>query len=710
MRFATLTLILLASPAFAQLPNPRLNSVFPCGARQGTTVECAIAGGEITDATDLDFSHKGITAKPAGPGKFNVTVAKGVPVGQYDVRAVTPFGISNFRAFVVGDVPEVVEKEPNDEPSQAMRVTLPCVANGRIEKPADIDHWVFAAKKGQRIMLNCWAWRNDSQLDGTLLLTDSQGKELAYSGDYYGRDPFIDFTAPADGDYTVKVWDFVYGGGSDSFYRLHIGSLPHIDAILPAAITPGTKSTITIYGRNLPGGKPAPDGAAIQGRPLEVITREVTAPKDQASMLKTDEAIRPGQSQLDGMAYRLTTPEGSSNPLFLGFTSDKIVLEKEPNEDRATAQKLTIPCDVSGAFGAPGDRDTFAFTAKKGEKVVVEVFGQRQSGLIDPNLTVTDPAGKKLNIGNGSLRNIGLLKFTTQSNDGRWDLVAPSDGEYTVQLRDLYYQQRGEARFTYRLSLRAPREDFRVIVSPSHDVQPDATIIGQGGRHYADVFAFRQDGFDGPILVQATDLPPGVSCDPVTIGPGKTSAPLVFSAAKDAPIGYGVIRVTGSSTIDGKSVSRPARGGGLAWPTVNTPGIARMADSIVIAVRPATPFSVTATPVSVNVAAGEKLSIAIQLERTAGWEGDVQLAGYDLPVNSTVALVTVGKAATEGKVELTIPAKAKAGTYTFTINGAGQAPRDYGRPADPKGTKAGNVRAVYPSNPITVTVVDSAAK
>ena len=66
----------------------------------------------------------------------------------------------------------------------------------------------------------CWAWRIDSQLDGTLMVYDPQGKEIAYNGDYYGKDPFIDFTAPEDGDYTVAVWDFVYGGGTDYFYRL----------------------------------------------------------------------------------------------------------------------------------------------------------------------------------------------------------------------------------------------------------------------------------------------------------------------------------------------------------------------------------------------------------------------------------------------------------------------------------------------------------
>ena len=259
----------MVSAAHAQLPMPRLNSIFPCGARQGTSVECTIAGGDLDGASGLYFSHPGIRAEPAGLNKFKVTVGPDVPLGPHDVRAVTPRGLSNFRAFVVGDWPEVLEKEPNDE--QAQRVTLSVVINGRADKQTDVDHYVFTAKKGQRIIINCWAWRIDSQLDATLRVYDPTGKELAYNGDYYGKDPFIDFTAPDDGDYIVKIWDFVYGGGNDSFYRLHIGSLPHLDAVIPAAVKPGAKTKVTLYGRNLPGGKPAPEQIRSGGRPLEFL-------------------------------------------------------------------------------------------------------------------------------------------------------------------------------------------------------------------------------------------------------------------------------------------------------------------------------------------------------------------------------------------------------------------------------------------------------
>jgi hypothetical protein len=702
----------LVTPAHAQLQIPRLNSIFPCGGKQGTTLECVLAGSELNDASGLYFSHPGITAQPAGPGKFKVAVAKDVPVGPYDVRVITPLGLSNFRAFVVGDLPEVQEKEPNNEPIQAQRVSLPVVINGRMDGGADVDYYVFAAKKGQRILINCWAWRLDSQLDGTLQLYDPKGKELAYSGDYYGRDPFIDFTAPEDGDYTVKIWDFVYSGGSDFFYRLHIGSLPHIDAVIPAALKPGSKNTVTIYGRNLPGGKPAP-GMEIQGRPLEMIMREIDAPADLAHALnlRTGEAIRPSQSSLDGMAYRLITPEGSSNPIFLAFTNYPILVEKEPNNDRESAQRLPIPCDVTGSFSPIGDKDCYTFLAKKGEKLIIEIFGQRQSGLIDPLVTGFDPKGKRIFTGdNGFGRNIGQIRFTTNTRDVRWEFTPPADGIYAVQVRDHYYQQRGSMRFIYRLCIRRPEPDFRLIVVPNHEVQPDATVVGRGGRHWMDVLAFRNDGFDEPICIEATNLPPGVACDPVVIGPGKTSAPLVFSATKDAPLGHAAIRVTGKATIDGALTTRVARGGGLTWQTTNTPGIARMADSIVLAVRNSVPFVLTATPSATKVHAGDKVSIRVQVGRADSWNENVQLAGLDLPQGSNLPLAMVAKGSGEAKVELTLPPNLKPGTYSFCVSGAGQAPRDFVREADTSRPRGANVRIVLPSNPVTITVEAPAKK
>jgi hypothetical protein len=705
--FLALGVLALAGPTRAQLPSARLNSIFPCGARQGTTVECVIAGTDLDGANGLDFSHPGLTAKPIGASRYEVTVASDVPPGPYDVRAVTPRGLSNFRAFTVGDWPETTEAEPNDAPGQAQRVTLPVVINGRIDKTTDVDSFAFTARKGERVLIDGWAFRIDSRLDATVSVLDARGKELAYSGDYAGKDPFLDLTVPEDGDYVVKIWDFVYGGGSDYVYRLWIGGIPHLDAVIPAAVRAGERRTLTLLGRNLPGGQPAPEGLQEPGVRLEVITREVdlSAGAAVAATLRGGEAVRPPQTALDGMAYRLTAPEGSSNPIFLGFSDAPGAIEQEPNNLRAAPQQIPFPSEITGSFAPAGDVDYYAFLVPKGEKVVVEVYGERQSGQIDPFLAGFDPSGKRTFFGDdGATRDIGQLRFSTRTRDARWEFTAPADGPYLVQVRDLYYQQRGAARFGYRLSIRRPEPDFRLLAVPTHEIQPDATTVGRGGRSWIDVLALRNDGFDGPIRVQADNLPAGVDCEPVVIGPGKTSAPLVFHAASDAPIGHTSVRITGTASIGGRELTRQARGGGLTWPTVNTPGIARMADTVPVAVRESPPFVLSATPLKTEVHAGDKLPIAVSLEREADWSGAVQLSGFDLPPGATFALVNVPAKSGDGKVELVLPSTLRPGPYSFTVQGAGQVPRDYLAQRDPKKPRGNNVRAVFPSNSITITV------
>ncbi len=67
-------------------------------------------------------------------------------------------------------------------------------------------------------------------------------------------------------------------------------------------------------------------------------------------------------------------------------------------------------------------------------------------------------------------------------------------------------------------------------------------------------------------------------------------------------------------------------------------------------------------------------------------------------------LVAVPKGSTEAKVELSLPANLKPGTYSFCVSGAGQAPKDFVRAADPARPRGVSGRIVLPSNAITIVV------
>src|SRR5438552_1207696 len=126
--------------------------------------------------------------------KLKVTIAADAPIGNHDVRLVSKYGLSNPRVFVVGDQTEVAEKEPNNDVTEAQRVELNTTINGAIAAPTDVDYFVFAGKKGQRVVVSCLASSLDSRLLPEIELYDAAGKRLAYNRNYHHADALCDAT------------------------------------------------------------------------------------------------------------------------------------------------------------------------------------------------------------------------------------------------------------------------------------------------------------------------------------------------------------------------------------------------------------------------------------------------------------------------------------------------------------------------------------
>src|SRR5262249_44356676 len=84
-------------------------------------------------------------------------------------------------ALALSDVNEVTEQEPNNEPAKATRVQLPCGVSGRFLEKGDVDHYVFAAKKGQRITVEAQTLEWFSPTEVYMVLKDAKGAQLAAS-------------------------------------------------------------------------------------------------------------------------------------------------------------------------------------------------------------------------------------------------------------------------------------------------------------------------------------------------------------------------------------------------------------------------------------------------------------------------------------------------------------------------------------------------
>ena len=122
-----------------------------------------------------------------------------------------------------------------------------------------MDDFLFAGRKGQRVVASLLSSSLDSRLIAAVEVFDAAGRRLAAGRESRGTDALADCTLPADGDYLVRVHDFTYtAGGADHFYRLSLSTAPWIDAVFPPVVEPGKAAELVIHGRNLPSSAPTP--------------------------------------------------------------------------------------------------------------------------------------------------------------------------------------------------------------------------------------------------------------------------------------------------------------------------------------------------------------------------------------------------------------------------------------------------------------------
>ncbi len=163
-------------------------------------------------------------------------------------------GVASELPVIVSDIPESLEKEPNDTVANAQTVGIPGGITGCINRPGDEDRFAFTAVKGRAYEFKVTAARIGSALDAWLKIEGKDGKQLTTNDDVNGfRDSSLTWTAPADGTFVCAVGDIAHHGGDDYFYRL---------AITEAA--PSVSATIAVHSASIASGKNAELKVAVK--------------------------------------------------------------------------------------------------------------------------------------------------------------------------------------------------------------------------------------------------------------------------------------------------------------------------------------------------------------------------------------------------------------------------------------------------------------
>jgi hypothetical protein len=672
--FGLLTVAALAAAAPAQQPSPLsqpnpqapvLNQPAPMGAQRGTTLDLTLTGTNLADPTALwtSFPAKVVFPSENNNGKdpakllVRLEIPKDAPLGFHALRLTTRRGASNLRLFCIDELPQVAEADTNHSKATAQPIAAPCVVTGRADAEVS-DFFKITVTAGQRLSFEVLGHRLGSAFDPQITLhhvprlnegagTVAGGSaplwtvvhdahaatELpgGHNNDSPGAqtDCRLSYTFKEAGDYLVEVRDTTWKGGPDFFYRLRVGDFPLATAPLPMAAKRGAKVSVSFAG-------PFVEGAA----PVEV-----TVPADPA--VDTVWVAPKGASGVPGW------------PVALAVSGFDEVLEQEPNNEPAKANRVPVPGGFTGRFQEKGDVDHVVFAATKGQRLILDFQTQELYSPTEVYAVLKDAKGTQ-------------IAATNPMTPPRLDFTAPADGDYVVAVEHLHYW--GGPSETYHLTVTPYEPGFSLAMfldrydAPQGGMVPVPVVLA-GRRDYAGPIELSVVGHPG--ITGTATIPASAAPAPPPPNPPPPAAQLVLNVKPDVPMGAYDLVVIGKATINGKEVVEYASVkaviqpglGGLSFPPRDL--LARVG----LAVTEKPPFTLVAKFDQPEVLRGAAATLTVTATKDAGFDEEIAVTLPVVPPNVAPMLKNIPKGQTEVKLQLTPAANAAVGSFPIPVVG-----------------------------------------
>ena len=462
---------------------PTITELRPRGAQKGRPFNLTIAGTNLGEGASIlstlpaTFTPIGLekpaTEKPGMETRataFLVEPTAEWNVGVYPIRVKAANGLSNILLFTVGAFPEITEEEsrpgalPHQNDSIEKAQTIPSTSltlNGTLKGP-ERDVYRLHVKAGERRVFEVEARRCGSAIDPVIRVLDGTGKMIARSEDdpMLSLDARLSMTFPKEGFYYVEVHDARFSTQAQDFYRLKTGAYEFASEIFPL------------------GGK--------RGEQVDVTLGAVKIKADLTTA-KTPETF-------------VNLPGSPALPL-------PFAIGDYPEVQEPVSAPLQIPITVNGRLSQPAEVDKYELAVNPGEEFMFslqarELGTSKLMGLI----TIYDEKGKRLaSAGDGPLPlDVGAVQVSSRTQgDPDLQFKVPKDvNRLTIAVEDL--AQRGGRHYAYRLTAyRAPFDLKATVTTPYVN-------IPAGGTALVNVNVERR-GYMGPIRIEATNLPKGVS-------------------------------------------------------------------------------------------------------------------------------------------------------------------------------------------------------
>lgn len=612
---------------------PRFSSTTPPGGQRGQEMTVTLYGARFDSSAEIVFSDPGLKVAKMEAVKTNslkatILISKDCELGEHQLRVRTAGGVSELRTFWVGAYPNVSEIEPNNERVKSHQLTLGTTINGTAGGD-DVDLFRIEAKQGQRISAEVEGMRlGRAMLDPYLAIRDSDGKILTSADDttLLMQDAFVSAIAPKTGAYYIEMRDGTYSG-SETAYRLHIGSFPRPESVFPLGGPAGEKVSFKFLG-----------GAGGD------FSKDITLPG------KPDDRFGAFASQGEDIA---------PSPNWIRVSAFGNELEAEPNDakESATPYYGKLPIALNGIIAKPNDVDWFKFTAKKGQALDINVFARRLRSPLDSALEIYDAKGARLEGNDDSGGPDSAVKFNP-----------PADGEYLLRVRDQY--KNGGEEFAYRIEI-APQQPSVVMSIPQvarNDSQSRQFIMVPRGGRFATMMSAKRVNYAGDLNYAAKDLPTGVTLLADLLPAKQELEPIVFEAAADAPITGKFVDLLAQPVDASKPVASQFRHDleFVSGPN-NTYYYTTREDQLYVAVTEAAPFSIRIEEPKAPLVSFGALDVKVVAERR-GYDGPINVRMmWNPPGVGSLPDITIGKGSNSAIYQLNAKAEVEARKWKIAM-------------------------------------------
>ncbi len=622
----------LTTAVSTEAASPTLSTVLPRGGQRGTELEVTLRGARLADAQEILYHRargesagqgragatlgiETISLKPDEGGqqvKAKLRILPNCRLGEHALRLRTATGISNLATFYVGALPQIDEKEPNNEFASPQKIALNTTVAGVIDNE-DVDYFVVDAKKGQRLAVEVEGLRlGTTMFDPYVSILDSKRFELASSDDstLVFQDCVAATVVPSDGQYIIMIREAAYGGSGESRYRLHVGDFPRPLAVYPAGGPLGQQVEVQLLGD--PAGNKTQQ-VAVPEQPQE----------DFAVLAAEGDRIAPS-----GNPFRVF-PHGN-------------VLEVEPNNSLKQATPGDLPKALNGVISSDGDQDWFLFSAKKDEVYEIECYARRVRSPLDPVINLFDGQGKSLQ-GNDDAR----------GPDSYFRFKIPADGKYALRVRD--HLGRGGPTHVYRVEFQkvSPALSVTIPEFARYSQERNAVVVPQGNR-YATMMSISARDYRGDLKLIAEKLPEGVEMTVPPIPTGINQVPVLFSAAKDASIS-GLLTGFQVASADGKITGPYRQTAMMVRGPQNTAMWETSVSELAVAVAEEAPFAIELIQPKVPIVRAGSMRLKVVAKRREGFDEAIQVEfPFRPPGINASSRITIPK----GKTEVDYPINA----------------------------------------------------